>query len=308
MAAPTNTFLTTAAIGNREDLSDAIYMISPTLTPLLSMAAKTKADNTLHEWQTQDLDPPADNAVAEGDDAAAIAVTPTVRLNNRTQISTRTVIVSGTQVSQMNPAGRKNELSYQMMLASKKLKTDMEFGLTQNKVLATSPRKSRGLAGWISDNVNTGAGYVATNYITNTGGTDGTPRAFTEAMFKDVLQKVFIAGGTPSVIMLGAANRQVFSTFAGNSTRFDKGEDSKVYAAIDVYASDFGQIMAKPNIIQRSRDAFILDTEKLAVAYGRPFGSTDLAKTGDSEKKMLLVEYCLEMRAPKAHGAIYDLL
>lgn len=30
MAAPTNTFLTTAAIGNREDLTDIIYRISPT--------------------------------------------------------------------------------------------------------------------------------------------------------------------------------------------------------------------------------------------------------------------------------------
>jgi hypothetical protein len=307
MAAPTNTFLSTSAVGNREDLADAIYMVSPSDTPLLSMAAKTKAENTLHEWQTQDLDPPADNAVADGDDAAAIAVTPTVRLGNRTQISTRTIIVSGTQQA-MNPAGRKNELAYQMLLASKKLKTDMEFGLTNNKASATSPRKSRGLPGWIVDNVNTGAGYVAPNYVTNTAGTDGTQRAFTEAMFKDVLQKCYVAGGSPTVIMLGAANRQLFSTFAGNSTRFDKGEDSKVFASIDVYASDFGQIMAKPNRIQRTRDAFILDVDKLAVAYLRPFTQTELAKTGDSEKRMLTVEYTLECRAPKAHGAALDLL
>ena len=307
MAAPTNTYLTTQVVGNREDLTDAIYMISPSETPFLSMCPKTKADNTLHEWQTQDLDPAADNAQPEGDDATAIPITPTVRLGNRTQISTRTVIVSGTQTSQMNPAGRKNELSYQMMLASKKLKLDMEFGLTQNKVTATSPRKSRGLPGWIVENVNTGAGWVAPNYITNTAGTDGTQRAFTEAQFKDVLQKVYIAGGKPSVIMLGAANRQQFSTFAGNSTRFDKGEDAKVYAAIDVYASDFGQIQAMPNRVMRPRDAFILDEDKVAVSYGRPFQSTDLAKTGDSEKKMLLVEYCLEMRAPRAHGAVLDL-
>ena len=45
MAAPTNTFLTTAAIGNREDLSDAIYRISPTQTPVLNMASKSKASS-----------------------------------------------------------------------------------------------------------------------------------------------------------------------------------------------------------------------------------------------------------------------
>ena len=118
MTAPTNTFLTTSAIGNREDLSDVIYRISPTTTPLLNMAAKAKASNTLHEWQTQDLaSAVANNAAAEGDEASAKAVTVTVRLNNRTQISTKSVIVSGTQQA-MNPAGRKDEMSYQLSLAS----------------------------------------------------------------------------------------------------------------------------------------------------------------------------------------------
>ncbi len=54
MAAPTNTFLTTAAIGNREDLTDIIYRISPTQTPVINMASKAKATNTLHEWQVQE--------------------------------------------------------------------------------------------------------------------------------------------------------------------------------------------------------------------------------------------------------------
>jgi hypothetical protein len=91
MTAPTGTFLTTAAIGNREDLTDTIYRISPTATPFISLAAKGKASNTLHEWQTQDLaSAVTTNAQAEGDDATAKTVTPTVRLNNRTQISTKT--------------------------------------------------------------------------------------------------------------------------------------------------------------------------------------------------------------------------
>jgi hypothetical protein len=114
MTAPTNTFLTTAAIGNREDLSDTIYRISPTVTPLLSMSAKATATATLHEWQTQDLAAAAANAQAEGDDASARTVTPTVRLTNRTQISTKTVIVSGTQQA-VNSAGRKNEMGYQWL-------------------------------------------------------------------------------------------------------------------------------------------------------------------------------------------------
>src|SRR6478735_4624513 len=105
MTAPTNTYLTTAAIGNREDLTDVIYNIAPTETPFFSMIAKGKATATLHEWQTQDLAAAANNEQAEGDDAVAVAVTPTVRLGNRTQISSKTVSVAGTQES-VDKAGR----------------------------------------------------------------------------------------------------------------------------------------------------------------------------------------------------------
>lgn len=307
MAAPTNTYLSTAAIGNREDLSDTIYRISPTQTPLLNMASKAKATNTLHEWQTQDLATPASNAQAEGDDAAAVAVTPTVRLSNRTQISTKTVIVSGTQQATLS-AGRKDEMGYQMALKSLELKRDMEFGLTQNSTAATSPRTSRGLVGWAGDNVDSGAGYVAPNYVTNVAQTDGTAAAFTEVRLKNALQKVFTAGGDPDTIMLGAAQKQTFSTFTGNATRFDKAEDKSVTAAVDVYISDFGELKAVPNRFQRTRDVWILEMPKLAVAYLRNFDTIDLGATGDSIKKELVVEYCLENRAPKAHGAVVDVL
>ncbi len=55
MAQPTNTFDTYDSIGEREDLSDVIYNISPTDTPFLSSAAKVKASAVLHEWQTDSL-------------------------------------------------------------------------------------------------------------------------------------------------------------------------------------------------------------------------------------------------------------
>lgn len=306
MTAPTNTFLTTAAIGNREDLSDAIYRISPTATPVLSRAAKTKATNTLHEWQVQELAAAASNKQAEGDDASAKSVTPTVRLTNRTQISTKTVIVSGSQQA-MNSAGRKDELAYQLALASAEIKRDMETDLTQLDVTATSPRQSRGLRGWVVDNVNRNGGTLA-SYTGNTGYTAGTQRAFTEAQIKDVLQQCYTAGGEPDMIMLPPAAKQTFSSFSGNATRMDKSEDAKLYAAVDFYVSDFGTIEAVPNRFMASRDVFLLQSDKLAIAYLRPFFTKELAPTGDAEKREIIVEYTLECRAPKAHGAVYDIL
>ena len=307
MAAPTNTFLTTAAIGNREDLSDVIYRITPTVTPFLSMASKAKATNTLHEWQVQDLASAANNAQNEGDTLTAKVVTPTVRLNNRTQISAKAVVVSGTQQA-LNQAGVRDQMSYQLAMVSLELKRDMETGLTQNSVSATAPRQSRGLTGWISDNVDSGVGYVASNYVTNTAQTDGTQRAFTEAQLKNVLQKIFSAGGEPDTILVGPQQKQTFSTFSGNATRFDKSEDAKLYAAIDVYVSDFGSLKVLPSRFQRSRDAFVITSDKVAVAYLRPFQTIELATTGDAQQREVVVEYCVEMRAPKAHGQIADIL
>ena len=305
MAAPSSTFLTTAAIGNREDLTDTIYRISPTTTPFINLASKAKASNTLHEWQTQDLaSAVTSNAQAEGDNASAKTVTPTTRLTNRTQISTKTVIVSGTQQA-MNPAGRKDELAYQLSLASLELKRDMESSATQLDVLATSPRQSRGLVGWIVDNVDNNGGTLA-SYTGNTGRTKGTAVAFTEARLKNVLQKVYTAGGDPDTLMMGPKAKQTFSSFTGNATRYDKAEDKSVTAAVDIYISDFGTLTAVPNRFSDANDVFALQSDKWAIAYLRPFQTVELAKTGDAEQRELIVEWTVEARAPKANGAVYD--
>lgn len=311
MTTPTGVYLTTDAIGNREDLTDIIYRISPTTTPFMQMCSKGKATNTLHEWQTQDLAAAsAANKQAEGSNASGKTVTPTTRLQNRTQISTKTVVVSGTQRA-MNPAGRADELGYQISLASLELRRDMESSLTQNTVTATSPRALRGLPGWAGDNVDgatAGTAYVAPDYVNNTAQTDGTQIAFTEARLKNVLQKCFTAGGEPDTILLGPGQKQTFSTFTGNATRIDRGEDKKLFAGIDVYVSDFGELKAVPSRFSRSRDVWVLQSDKWAVCYLRPFSTVELAKTGDADQREIIVEYTLEARSPKASGAVVDCL
>ena len=86
MTQPANTFDTYDSVGIREDLADVIYNVDPSETPFYSKSAKTKARNTLVEWQTQALRASAVNAHIEGDATSANAVTPTVRLGARTQI------------------------------------------------------------------------------------------------------------------------------------------------------------------------------------------------------------------------------
>lgn len=311
MAILTNSYTTYSNIGIREDLSDIITNIAPTETPFMSACKKGTADNTLFEWQTDTLASAANNKQLEGDNITSFtAATPTVRLTNRCQISYKTASVSGTNDA-VKKAGKKNEMAYQIALRSKELKRDMETALTQNSTLiagnTTTARQTRGLIGWVITNASGGTSWVAADYTNNTAQTDGTQRAFTEALLKTQLQNIFTQGGDPGVLMVGPYNRSVVSTFTGGATRYDKSEDGKLYASISVYVGDFGELKVVPNRFQRDRDAFILDMDYWALNYLRPFKVQDLAKTGDAENKQVIVEYGLEAKQEKASGAVYDL-
>lgn len=308
MAVPTNTHLSTAAIGNREDLTDIVDRITPTKVPFYSMTKKGSADGTKHEWQTQALRAAGPNVQPEGDDTTPTAVTPQVRLNNYCQIMKEAASVSGTQEA-VNKAGQKSEMSKQMALKSLELKLDIEYALTRNGVAATgSSRQMRGLVGFMGDNVNAGAGYVAPNYVTNVAQTDGTARAFTEVMLKDAWQKCYVAGGEPTVIMMGPTQKQTFSQFTGNAQRNKLAEDSKLNASIDVYIGDFGTLNAVVNLQQRSRDIFLLQPDKWELSVLRPWQKTPLAKNGDSERNQILIEATLTAINPKANAAVVDIL
>lgn len=310
MAVPANTAQTYQGTVNREDLSDVVYMISPTETPFLTMAGRAKASNTLHEWTTDVLETAANNAKVEGDEASAGTVNPGARINNRTQISSKVVRISGTQQS-VQAAGNLYSMAKQMAKKSAELKRDMEVALTQNTTAvvgsASVARQLRGLEGWIKTNNSLGVSGAAPNPDTNTAPTDGTQRALTESLVKSVLQQIWTAGGNPDVIMVGGTQKQLFSTFNGGGTQMGDLDDKKLVAAVDVYVSDFGTHKVVPNRFQRARTGFVLESEKWAVAYLRPFQTEALAKTGDSDAKQIVVEYTLEARNEAASGAIRDL-
>lgn len=311
MAQPSGTHSTYDAVGNREDLVDFIYDISPTETPVLSMLPRGKATHTLHEWQTHALTAASGaNAVIEGDDATTDSATATVRLNNRTQISDKVAQVTGTQQA-MNPAGRKDEMAFQMKSRMAELKRDMETSITQNvaKVAGndTLARKLAGFPTWVKTNISKASdGTAATGDGTDTY-TTGTARAFTETLLIDALQLGYTSGANPTVAIIGAFNKRKASQFSGNSTRFDKGEDKKLVAAIDVYVGDFHTIKFVPDRFSPASMVEIVDPEYMKVCYLRSFQTHDLAKTGDTVRKQILVEYTTEMCNEKAHCAVYDL-
>lgn len=313
MAAPTNTFLTSASIGNREDLSDMIYRIDPTDTPLMSAVETEKATAVNHEWQTQSLAAASgSNAQAEGNDFSGVAVTPTVRLGNVAQISMKSAVVSGTQQA-VKHAGRANEMAYQEMLKGMELKRDMEtilFGTNVAKS-STDPRNLASILSWIKTNTSKGvAGGAADPAAADGTGTrtDGTQIAFTEARLKTVLSSIWTNGGKPNLVSTGAFNKQMFSTFTGRSSPIEQASAKKITASVDAYESDFGKVKVVPDRFQRARDVLVLETDKWAVAYlnGRKFVSLYIAPTGDSEKRQIISEYTLVARNEKASGGVFD--
>jgi galactitol-specific phosphotransferase system IIB component len=310
MAQPTNTFDTYDSIGEREDLSDVIYNISPTDTPFLSSAAKTKATAVLHEWQTDSLAAAVtNNQVIEGDEATLDAITATTRLSNSCQIMDKTIVITGTQEA-VDKAGRASEIAYQIAKKAKELKRDLESSLTSNNAevtgSATAARVAGGLRSWVATNDVMGTSGTSGG-AGNTAATNGTQRAFTESLLKSVIKSVWNAGGNPTMIMVGPFNKQKLSGFTGNSTRFDAGADATLYTSVDVYASDFGQLQVVPNRFSRDREAWVLDMDYWGVAFLRDFTMHELSKTGDSEKRQLLLEATLESRNEAASGCVADI-
>jgi len=305
------------AIGQREDLTDVIYDISPTETPFMSSIGKTKATAVYHEWQTDSLAAATtNNAAVEGADASDATLSPTTRLGNYTQILQKTIKVSGT-LDTVNKAGRKSEKAYQLAKASNELKRDLETILLANQgrsagTTNSTARKMGSLLSWIKTNTDANTTGDPTTIGVSTR-VDGTTRTFTEALLKTVVAEVFASGGTPKILMVGATGKQKVSSFTGLSAyRYNVnggtgGSQATIVGAADVYLSDFGSMSVIPNRFMRTREALILDPEYAAIAYLRPFMTNELAKAGDADKTQILVECTLEVKNEAAHGIVADL-
>lgn len=317
MAQPTGTFSSYDAAGNREDLIDNIFDVSPVETPMLSAIKKKKATNRIHEWQTDVLAAAAANAAIEGNDQSGSAPAATTRLNNLTQILTKSVIVSGTQES-INSAGRSSEVGYQSGRRMQEMKKDMEFGMLDNGIANgvgnakvtgndTTAREMATISTYIVTNVSLGA----TGAVSSGDGTDlvttGTDRDLTAAILDTALTLAYTNGGDPKMLLVSATNKGVVSDFTtGGATRYVTTDDKKLTTSIDVYVGDFHTLQVTPCRQLVGDNVYAIDPEYLAIAELRGMEMKDLAKTGDSIQKQITWEATLEVCNEKAHCMITD--
>lgn len=318
MAKVTNAFTSYSAVGNREDLSNAIYNIDPFDTPIMSAARRRNAKARQFDWQVENL-PTVDgsNAQHEGFLNSNAASTPTVRLYNVCQISKRDATVSGSQEAS-DAAGKGSELAHQMALKSKVLKSDIEYILSGRNPLVAgddsgpTARNTEALAHFIARGTDRNAvqgqavfGYTSSLPTTATGAfaavSAGNQVAMNEVLVGDAMQRAYDNGASPSLMVVTSAIKRTVSTFKGRSTSQVLVGKTEVVATVDVIATDFGRIKVIPSRWLPADVSYILDPEYLAIAFFRNFRQYPLAKTGDAEVRMILAEWGVEVRNPMAH-------
>jgi hypothetical protein len=317
MAVPADTFTTYDSVGIREDLIDVIYDISPTDTPFVSNVGSGSAKGVRHEWQTDELAAVViDGETLEGDDATAIAITPTDRLFNACQINTKAWIISGTDLVADN-AGRGVEMAYQEAKKGLELRRDIEATCVSSEQVGVIPannataRTAGGVISSISTHHLVGAttGVAPANPGTGTWAarTAGDSRTYDEALLGSLLDLLYLDGANPDTIMLNTSLKREMNGFNGTATSKDiMTPDKRIINAVDFYESDYGVMAIVPNRYMLQTDVFVLDTDMWEVSYHRPFMTYDLAKTGDNEKKQMVVEWTLTFKEEKANGCIAD--
>jgi len=327
MAQVANTFETYDAVGNREELADTIYQTTPEETPFLSMIRR-KSINSIHpEWQTDELAAPdTDNSRAEGNAYVYDALTPSVRVGNYAQISTKTFLVSGTQ-EEVNKAGRKSEVAYGLARKGVELRTDIEAIYLSNQASSAGTgdgatnRKSGGFRAWLATNDSLGANGASGGFSNGvvTAATNGDQRAFTKALLDTVILNTYNSGGDPTTLMVSPYVKSVFDTFMADADvapfRIPIKASSKktIVATADAYMGLAGEIMVVPNRQMAragasiARNAFLIDPKMVAHGVLRDIRVEKPAKDGDYEKRVLLTEYSLLVMNEKAHGVVADL-
>jgi hypothetical protein len=108
-----------------------------------------------------------------------------------------------------------------MAKAAAEMKRDIETIITANQGQsagnATTARVMGSLLSYIKTNSSVNGTSVTGVDPTTTSGvstrTDGTTRIFTETLLKDVIQKVFVSGGTPTLAVMRPALKQKVSGF-----------------------------------------------------------------------------------------------
>ena len=284
----------------------------------MSAIRRRNVKNRIFDWQTEFLPiVNLNNAQAEGFQLTNALSQPTIRQNNVTQISERDATVSGTQ-EEADAAGKGSEMAHQMALASKVLKSDMESILCSRQARVDgndsgpTARTTEAFSHWLArakdKNNNPGAAVAGVTTGLPVLATDafaaplvGSQIQVSEAMLGAAMQQAYTNGASPSLWIVPPGPKRTISTFVGRSSTQVLVGKNEVVSTIDVIATDFGRIKVAPSRWVPTDVALLIDPDYAAVAFFRAFRQYLMARVGDAETRMIVVEFGLEMRNSLGH-------
>jgi hypothetical protein len=322
LAVIANTFQTTSAVGNREQLSDVVSRITPEDTPIYSMIGKGKVNGVHPEWEVDDLAAPGSNVQLEGDEFAFGAITPPVRVGNYTQILRKEFILSETQEA-VDDAGKVQKRKYQKIKKGIEIRKDVEYSIVSNVAsVGGATRVSGGLPSWLVTNVARGATGANGGFSQGTGltvaATNGTQRTFTKALLDSTMSAAYVAGGNVKHVFAAPYVKSVFVAFMSDPSvatfRYDVSDGGRktIISNADAYEGPYGKVLVHPDRVMAvnagvARNVLLIDTDMVEWDWLRKIHEVkDIAKTGDADKCVLIGEGCLRVKNEKGLGVIAD--
>jgi hypothetical protein len=244
------------------------------------------------------------NAALEGQDADAARFTVRQRRGNWTQIFSKTVVVSGSELA-VRHLSVADELDFQKTKALRELLRDIE----NTVVNGIAPAADQAGSDTVRRTMNGILPQLATNRFVPA--QDGFPSGtgLDETKLNLALRRVWErSSGQVDLIVVNGYQKRVISQF-GSGGRTYAAEDPRFTSQVAVYESDFG---VQRVVLSRwvPRDAVVLlDSSRIQVLplAGRSFQYRPLAASGDFEKGQVVGEYTLELRNEAAHGVIRGL-
>jgi len=275
-----STLTTYSIVGKAESVSESIALISPSATPFQTLVKSEKVTARDFSWLEDSLRASSAAGLVEGADSSMTAVAQPTSRSNVTQIIGEAFQVSATSDA-ITTHGRAKETARNLAKVLRQVKLDVEksmVGVSQAAVNtnASTARKMASIDQQISTTLDAGS---------------NSTDPLTEAKLLTLAQTCYTNGSDPSVLMIKPADSLIIAGFASASGRErDLGGSKTLVNTIDVLVTAFGTFKVVLNRENLATNAYLIDPSMFKQCVLRPFTRTLLAKTGDSDKHMVVGE------------------
>ena len=221
----------------------------------------------------------------EGEDVDEDTSRPRTRQHNYVQLFKKDIIVSGTTQAVQMLGGIENEFDYQQQQRMRELLKNLEKNVIKSRLSgntigsSTAYRTMRGLVQALATNINSIGTIV-------------------DSTLGSVIQSAWAYGGIDVDLICADENWKREIDWLATSRIRQVPDEVRFRSLITYYESSFGtqQCVMSRWMPQHTLLALAKARVKIVPLRGRSFAYTPIAKTGDSEKGMIVGEYTVELK------------